>query len=53
MISITVNNQVLGVYVCLMQEDILKKEILVPKEDYINNIIGLPHGESRTMYLFN
>ena len=30
----------------------IKKGELVYKEDFINNIIGLPHGEDRVMYLF-
>lgn len=34
-------------------EGYIKKNELVYQEDYMNNIIGLPDGQSRTAYLFN
>lgn len=34
-------------------EGYIKKGKLVQREDYINNIIGLPDSQQRTAYLFN
>ena len=34
-------------------EGYIKKGKLIYKKDYINNIIGLPNTQERTMYLFN
>lgn len=34
-------------------EGFIKKGDLVPQEDYINNIIGLPNSQERTAYFFN
>lgn len=34
-------------------EGYIKKGELIYKKDYINNIIGLPDTQERTMYLFN
>jgi len=34
-------------------EGYIKKGGLTYKKDYINNIIGLPDAQERTMYLFN
>ncbi len=36
-----------------MAEGYIKKGDLEPQEDYINNIIGTPDGQERTVYLFN
>lgn len=36
-----------------MAEGFIKKGTLNYKKDYINNIIGLPDNQERTLYLFN